>query len=157
MERLSKTVEIIYFYFPKTSDHNDAQALEVFNCSESMFKSQFSLNSELLQEGLPSISYQISMEYGMVEVALGPNNKEVDLFGSVVNECAKINSFSGCDCLSIGRGLYSLLTNSDIGHQFQFKENKSQLNKINDDELLFFILYLIKEASNQKKIRVICQ
>lgn len=132
----------LFFYFPKTSNHNDRQALlEVFNCSQSMFKSQFSLNSELIQEGLPCISYRISMEYGMVEVALGANNKEVDLFGSVVNECAKINGFSGCDCLSIGRGLYSLLTNSDFGQDFEFKENKSQLNKNNDELLLFYTVF----------------
>lgn len=98
----------LFFYFPKNSNHNDRQALlDVFNCSQSMIRSQFSLNSELVQEGLPSISYRISMEYGMVEVALGVNNKEVDLFGTVVNECAKINSFSGCDCLSI-EGVYIL-------------------------------------------------
>src|ERR1044072_2945805 len=63
----------LFFYFPKTSNHNNKQALqEVFDCSQSMFKSCSPLNYELLQEGLPSISYRISMDYGMVEVALGP-------------------------------------------------------------------------------------
>lgn len=76
----------LFFYFPKTSSLENKQALqEVFDCANSMIKSNTALNAELLQDGLPSINYRISIEYGMVEVALGANNKEVDLFGSVVN------------------------------------------------------------------------
>ena len=61
----------------------------VFDCSTLMIKSNKPLNQELAEEDLPPINFRISMNYGLVEVALGSNNKEVDLFGSVVNECAK--------------------------------------------------------------------
>lgn len=132
----------LFFYFPKTSNHDNRQALQdVFDCSQSMFKSRFPLNSELLHEELPSLSYRISMEYGLVEVALGSNNKEVDLFGSVVNECAKINSLSRSDGLSIGKGLYSLLINSDFGHEFEVQENKVLLNNDSDNLLLFYTIF----------------
>jgi CheY-like chemotaxis protein len=142
----------LFFYFPKTSDHNNKEALqEVFDCSQSMFKSRIPLNAELLQEGLPSISYRISMDYGMVEVALSANNKEVDLFGSVVNECAKINSLSHSDSLSIGKGLYSILVNSGFGHEFEIKENKLPLsNNDNDDNLLLF--YTLIDQRNKQAL-----
>ena len=85
----------LFFYFPKTSNLRNQQALQdVFDCSTSMIKSNKPLNQELAAEDLPPVNYRISMDYGLVEVALGSNNKEVDLFGSVVNECAKINSLS---------------------------------------------------------------
>ncbi|MBA2267344.1 MAG: adenylate/guanylate cyclase domain-containing protein, partial [Nitrosopumilus sp.] len=103
----------LFFYFPKTSNLRNQQALQdVFDCTTSMIKSGKPLNQELAEEHLPPIDYRISMNYGLVEVALGSNNKEVDLFGSVVNECAKINSLSKTNGLVIGKNLYSLLVNS---------------------------------------------
>jgi CheY-like chemotaxis protein len=79
-------------------------------------------------EDLPPINYRISMNYGLVEVALGSNNKEVDLFGSIVNECAKINSLSKSNGLVIGKNLYSLLRNSTFSKEFEISEIKLSLD-----------------------------
>jgi hypothetical protein len=79
-------------------------------------------------EDLPPINYRISMNYGLVEVALGSNNKEVDLFGSVVNECAKINSLSKSNGLVIGKNLYSLLRHSTFSKEFEISEIKLSLD-----------------------------
>ena len=68
------------------------------------------------------------MNYGLVEVALGSNNKEVDLFGSVVNECAKIDSLSKSNGLVIGKNLYSLLINSTFSKEFEISEIKLSLD-----------------------------
>jgi two-component system, OmpR family, response regulator ChvI len=43
------------------------------------------------QEGSPSISYRISANYGMLEIARSGPSQNIDLFGSAVNVCAKIN------------------------------------------------------------------
>ena len=93
-----------------------------------MIKSNKPLNQELAEEDLPPINYRISMNYGLVEVALGSNNKEVDLFGSVVNECAKINSLSKSNGLVIGKDLYSLLINSTFSKEFEISEIKLSLD-----------------------------
>ncbi len=131
----------LFFYFPKTSSVENKYALrEVFDCINLMIKSNTALNLELLQDGLPRIDYRISMDYGMVEVALGANNKEVDLFGSVVNECAKINSLSKCNGLSIGKGLYKVLIESGFSKEFDLKENKVSLNKTSDNLLSFYTI-----------------
>ena len=119
----------LFFYFPKTSNLNDQQALQnVFDCSTSMIKSNKPLNQELAAENLPPVHYRISMDYGLVEVALGSNNKEVDLFGSVVNECAKINSLSKSNGLVIGKNLYTLLINSTFGKEFEISEIELSLD-----------------------------
>lgn len=75
---------------------------DVFDCSDSLIRSNTALNAELLLDNLPSINYRISMDYGLVEVALSSNKREVDLFGSVINECAKINKLSNMSGLVIG-------------------------------------------------------
>lgn len=119
----------LFFYFPKTSNLRNQQALQdVFDCSTSMIKSSKPLNQELAEEDLPPINYRISMNYGLVEVALGSNDKEVDLFGSVVNECAKINSLSKSNGFVIGKNLYSLLINSTFSKEFEISEIKLSLD-----------------------------
>ncbi len=119
----------LFFYFPKTSNPGDLHALQnVFDCSNSMIKSNKPLNQELAAENLPPVHYRISMDYGLVEVALGSNNKEVDLFGSVVNECAKINSLSKSNGLVIGKNLHSLLINSTFGKEFEISEIELSLD-----------------------------
>ncbi|HKR74384.1 MAG TPA: response regulator [Candidatus Nitrosocosmicus sp.] len=145
----------LFFYFPKTSSENNKTALRaVFDCSNSMIKSNSALNLELIQEDLPPISYRISMDYGMVEVALAANNKEVDLFGSVVNECAKINSLSKFNGLSIGKGLHDLLTQSDYCNEFEIKENKLSLNKSNDSLISFYTIYHKREDHLKNKEQI---
>ncbi|HYF98833.1 MAG TPA: response regulator [Candidatus Saccharimonadales bacterium] len=145
----------LFFYFPKTSSLENKHALqEVFDCINSMIKSNTALNSELLQDGLPSINYRISIDYGMVEVALGANNKEVDLFGSVVNECAKINSLARCNGLSIGKGLHKVLVELGFIKEFEVKENKISLNKTSSDNLLSFYTVLDKRMEETQNERL---
>ena len=144
----------LFFYFPKTSSVENKYALqEVFDCTNSMIKSNQALNSELLQDGLPPINYRISMDYGSVEVALGSNNKEVDLFGSVVNECAKVNSLSKFNGLSIGKGLYKVLVESGFSKEFEIKENRMSLNKTPDNSLSFYTVLdqRMKQTSKEKQ------
>ena len=147
----------LFFYFPKTSSVENKYALkEVFDCTNSMIKSNHALNSELLQDGLPPINYRISMDYGSVEVALGSNNKEVDLFGSVVNECAKVNSLSKFNGLSIGKGLHKVLIESGLSKEFdkefEIKENRISLNKTSDNSLSFYTVLdkRIKQTTKEK-------
>ena len=131
----------LFFYFPKTSNLRDQQALQdVFDCSTSMIKSNKPLNQELAEQDLPPVNYRISMNYGLVEVALGSNNKEVDLFGSVVNECAKINSLSKSNGLVIGKSLYTLLINSTFGKELEICEIKLSLDGCNKNLTSYYTI-----------------
>lgn len=122
----------IFFYFPKTSKSNDENCFkEAFECCYTMIKSNSALNAELLQDNLPAINYRISMDYGIVEVALSSNRNEVDLFGSVVNECAKINRMSKSNELVIGESLYKLLIKYSFSKDFEIKQIKFPDENIN--------------------------
>jgi hypothetical protein len=63
----------------------------VFECGLVMIQANPGLNSKLHGNGLPSINYKISANYGKVELATSINSNGVYLFGPNVNICSKIN------------------------------------------------------------------
>ena len=63
----------------------------VLECGLAMIQAKSGLYSNLHGNGLPSISYKISANYGKVELATSINSNGVDLFGPTVNICSKIN------------------------------------------------------------------
>ena len=84
-------------YFLNFSDLNNEKAIEeVFECGFEILEKREDINKELLiKNNLPSIqSYKISLDYGVVDLALAGDNYQLDIFGSTVNICSKINSSS---------------------------------------------------------------
>jgi two-component system, OmpR family, response regulator ChvI len=58
------------FYFPKTSDSTNTFAFrDIRECGLAMVAANRLINTKLNQERLPSVSYRISANYGMVEIA----------------------------------------------------------------------------------------
>jgi CheY-like chemotaxis protein len=55
------------------------------------------------------ISYKISANYGKVEVARSGSSQNIDLFGSTVNICSKINAKAIPNGMVIGGDLYKIL------------------------------------------------
>jgi hypothetical protein len=77
--------DVILFYFPKTV--NLSKPLTFQNVIEGgleMVEVNAMLNSKLSENGLPSISYKISINYGKVELAISLNSNTVDLFRPAV-------------------------------------------------------------------------
>jgi hypothetical protein len=74
-----------------------------------MIESRNTINQKLHEEGLPSVSYRISTDYGRVEVARSATSKTDDLFGPVMNMCSKINSMALPNGIAIGDGLYKIM------------------------------------------------
>src|SRR5918995_1756647 len=87
--------DCILFYFPKTSDNKNEEAFtEAIECSLKILDSRYVVNQELSKQQLPPFSYRISMDYGVLDLALVGDYSQVDLFGSTINFCSKINSSS---------------------------------------------------------------
>jgi two-component system, OmpR family, response regulator ChvI len=63
----------------------------------------------LHEEGLPSLSYRISADYGRVEVARSATSQSDDLFGPTMNMCSKINSKEPPNGVAVGDGLYKAI------------------------------------------------
>ena len=83
-------------YFLNFSDINNEKAFEeVIECGFEILEKREEINKELLMKNnLPAIkSYQISIDYGVVDLALAGDNYQLDIFGSTINICSKINSF----------------------------------------------------------------
>ena len=115
----------LFFYFPNTCvETNEPAFHDVFECGMRMLSASNILDSQLCENDLQPINYRICMDYGEVEIAMSDNSNEVDLFGSVVNECSKMNNFVSSKELWIGEKLY------DKASKSQFINNYA-INKVN--------------------------
>ena len=116
-------------YFLNFSDLNNEKAIEeVFECGFEILEKREDINKELLiKNNLPSIqSYKISLDYGVVDLALAGDNYQLDIFGSAVNICSKINSSSLTphNTIIIGNNLYRILKSySTILNKYNFINN----------------------------------
>src|SRR5215467_2491003 len=96
--------------YPRTSDTSDKFAFnDVLECCITMIDGRNTINQKLHEDGLPSLSYRISADYGRVEVARSAASQSDDLFGPIMNMCSKINSKALPNGIAIGDGLYKVI------------------------------------------------
>src|SRR5215469_8527049 len=96
--------------YPRTSDTSSKSAFnDVLECRITMIETRNTINQKLHEEGLPSLSYRISTDYGRVEVARSATSQSDDLFGPTMNMCSKINSKAPTNGVAIGGGLYKVI------------------------------------------------
>jgi two-component system, OmpR family, response regulator ChvI len=96
--------------YPRTSYASDKSAFnDVLECCITMIEARNTINQKLREEGLPSLNYRISADYGRVEVARSATSQSDDLFGPTMNMCSKINSKAPTNGVAIGDGVYKIL------------------------------------------------
>jgi len=113
-------------YFLNFSDINNEKAFEeVIECGFEILEKREDINQNLLmKDNLPSIeSYKISIDYGIVDLALAGDNYQLDIFGSTINICSKINSsLSVPNEIIIGNNFYRILKSfSNIINKYDFR------------------------------------
>jgi two-component system, OmpR family, response regulator ChvI len=114
--------DVILFYFPKTVNFSKPSSFhEVLECGLEMIKSGPALNATLNDNGLKSIIYKISVNYGKVELAVSSNSYTVDLFGPAVNMCSKINHLALPNQMVIYKDLYDILEKTSFFKDYVFK------------------------------------
>jgi class 3 adenylate cyclase len=122
--------DALMYYFPKPIGTNNQQSLDVLrdilDCGITMIAAHDIINTKLKANELPPMNYRISADYGTVTIARSPNSQNIDLFGSVVNHSAKINSKASRNGMAIGNDLYQLI--------------HSSLGKVLNDYYLFEII-----------------
>ena len=116
--------DALIFYFPDSSDpSNEAAFKDTLECFTTMILAHDIINAKLHSENLPSVSYRISADYGKVEVATSTSSKGEDLFGSIMNICAKINSMAEPNGIVIGGDLYQIIKSfSFVNNGYEFRE-----------------------------------
>ena len=124
--RIIKNVgDSLISYFPNTSNSNNESAFEdVLECGMDMIVASPVINDKLYnEEGLPSLNYRISADYGRVEMAKSRTSQSFDLFGSTVNLCSKINSHAQPGGMVIGGDLYRLIKSfNKLQTKYHFKQ-----------------------------------
>jgi len=116
-------------YFLNFSDINNEKAFEeVIQCGLEVLEKREVLNKELLKDDLPPVeSYKICLDYGVVDLALAGDNYQIDIFGSTVNICSKINSSPSLSLpneIIIGNNFYRILKSfSNIVTNYNFSNN----------------------------------
>ena len=87
--------DCILFYFPKTTDFKDTEVFrEIIDCGFKILDERYIVNQELSKEHLPPFNYRITIDYGVLDLALVGDYSQIDLFGTIINLCSKINSSS---------------------------------------------------------------
>lgn len=115
----------LIYYFPKTADStNKAAFIDVIECGLTMISAGTVLNTKMYEEGLPSIDYRISADYGRVGIVRSAISQNDDLFGPTMNICSKINSKALPNQMVIGSDLYQIIKSSSSSYHrldYRFK------------------------------------
>ena len=142
--RIVKNVgDSILYYFEDNS--TESQFVRCLECSLSMLQIHDYLNMHLKSQGLPSLDYRISSDYGTVAIAKSQFMAE-DIFGQPVNICAKINSLTKPNSLVIGSDFYEISKNLDC---YKFEETVSFSSGLKNSYPVYTACH------NDSKIRVI--
>jgi CheY-like chemotaxis protein len=139
-------------YFLNFSDLNNEKAFEdVIQCGLEIVEKREDMNNELLKNknNLPPIErYKISLDYGVVDLALSGDNYQLDIFGSAVNICSKINSSPSLDHeneIIIGNNFYRILKSfPNILNRYSFLDN----GEFKVTENIGYPIYNIKRRRN---------
>jgi class 3 adenylate cyclase len=97
----------LLFYFPDSSDAS--KGYDFRNCLEcglKMIEEHDNINGILKKQKLPSLDYRISADYGEVSIMETNNSSTIDVFGTPVNMCTKINHIADKNAIVIGSDLY---------------------------------------------------
>ena len=138
--------DCLLFYFPKTTDVNNIGVfLEAIECGFKILDERYSINQELSQHPLPPFNYRISIDYGVLDLALVGEYSQIDLFGTTINLCSKINTSSSIpNEIIIGDNFYRFLKSfSSIVNNYDFINHINyQITKDNT-----YPLYMIKRKN----------
>lgn len=100
----------LIIYFPDSLDSTNKDTWsDILDCLLALMDARPVINTNLYQEGLSSVNYRISADYGKVEVARSMSSKEDDLFGATMNMCSKINAYVPQNNIAIGGDMHQVI------------------------------------------------
>ena len=112
----------LLYYFPESSESSSKNGF--LSCIEScltMIDSNELINTKVKNEGLPSLNYRVSADYGKVTIIKSENSSVNDIVGVPVNICSKINGRASLNGAVIGSDLYQLVKDFDDYHYNQIE------------------------------------
>ena len=119
--------DCLLFYFPKTTNFKDMEVFrETIDCGFKILDERYIVNQESYKQHLPPFNYRITIDYGVLDLALVGDYSQIDLFGSTINLCSKINSssLSVPNEIVIGDNFHRILKSfSSIINKYNFINN----------------------------------
>jgi class 3 adenylate cyclase len=129
-------------YFPRTKDLGNKLAFkQVVDCGLEMIRYRNELNTRFQKEGLPTINYRVSADFGKHEMSINEKLEVCDIFSSTMNICSKIKL--GSNQLVIGSDLYEIVK---VFSQFSFK----QKGEYSLDPKRRYPIFLVSENDSQE-------
>ncbi len=114
--------DCLLYYFPQTTKQERKFGfVSCLECSLAMIELHETLCKELVKDGLPCLNYRVSVDYGPVLIMKSTTNSMLDMIGTPVNICAKINKSAPKNRTVIGGDLHELVKHFD---EYNFKEIK---------------------------------
>ena len=114
------------YYFPESGKKEKTFGfMSCIECGLAMIEIQEDICKIATRQGLPKMYYSISADYGKVTVISSDKSDHVDLFGSPMNMCSKINHKASPNEFVIGKDLYEIVKNYNC---YNFRESKKYSN-----------------------------
>ncbi|MEE9535079.1 MAG: adenylate/guanylate cyclase domain-containing protein, partial [Nitrosopumilaceae archaeon] len=109
----------LLYYFPQSSKStHDHSHLDCLNCAITMVEEHKNINKKMKNDKLPSLNFRISADYGKVTIMKTNYSSSIDVLGTPVNMCNKINHSASKNGIVIGSDLYRIVKNFE---NFQYK------------------------------------
>ena len=114
--------DCLVYYFPESVDGKKKFGLMAcIECSLAMGEARNIICQKLFSEGLPSIDYRISADFGEIIIMKSNNTDSLDMIGPPLNMCSKINHAAGRNECVVGGDLYQMVKSFT---EYQFSEQK---------------------------------
>lgn len=112
--------DCLLYYFPVNKIKNrEDYLIKSFECGFAMIESHDFICHQLKKENLPCLNYRISMDYGNVILMKSSDSPSIDMIGTPINMCAKINRKAPSNGMVVGGDIREMMKKS---HRYEFEE-----------------------------------
>jgi class 3 adenylate cyclase len=116
---LKNVGDCLIYYFPESGcfdgKYDFANCIE---CGLAMVHSQKHISGQLVKEGLPGIDFRVSADYGSVLLMKSNVSESLDMIGTPLNMCFKINRLAEKNQFVIGGDLFEMVKKFN-GHRYK--------------------------------------
>jgi two-component system, OmpR family, response regulator ChvI len=149
---IKNTGDCLIYYFPQTFDYSNSYAFkDVIECGLTMIEAHSYINKASNKDKLPEINYRISADYGNVQMSRSISSTTNDLFGPVMNLCARMNSMASPNGMVIGINLHQII-NRYYANDYVFEPLKGR-SVIDTNET--YHTYAVKNKNNNKSFNLL--
>ncbi len=110
--------DCLVYYFPESGRFdNKYDFTRCIECGLEMIQSQKHISKQLVSEGLPDIDFRVSADYGSVLIMKSNVSESLDMIGSPLNMCSKINRLAEKNQFVVGGDLFQMVKR--LGYHFK--------------------------------------